>query len=36
MPTDCTPNFFEFAPVEGRKVVAAVVFPHIVERGSEW
>src|SRR6516225_5879930 len=23
MPTDCTPNFFEFAPVEGRKVVAA-------------
>src|SRR3974390_2898725 len=23
MPTDCTPNFFEFTPVEGRKVVAA-------------
>src|SRR5262252_1321386 len=23
MPTDCTPNFFEFASVEGRKVVAA-------------
>ena len=23
MPTDCNPNFFEFAPVEGRKVVAA-------------
>jgi hypothetical protein len=23
MPTDCTPNFFEFEPVEGRKVVAA-------------
>jgi hypothetical protein len=37
MPTDCTPKFFEFAPVEGRKVVAAfdVVFPQIVERGSE-
>jgi hypothetical protein len=35
MPTDCTPNFFEFEAVEGRKVVAAVVFPQIVERGSE-
>ena len=23
MPTDCTPNFFEFEAVEGRKVVAA-------------
>jgi hypothetical protein len=23
MPTDCTPNFFEFEPVEGRKVIAA-------------
>jgi hypothetical protein len=23
MPTDCTPNFFEFEPVEGRKLIAA-------------
>jgi hypothetical protein len=23
MPTDCTPDLFGFAPVEGRKVVAA-------------
>jgi hypothetical protein len=23
MPTECTPDFFEFHPVEGRKVVAA-------------
>ena len=43
MPTDCSADLFEFAPVEGRKVVAAfdagpvtsVVFPQIVERGSE-
>ena len=23
MPTECTPDFFEFEPVEGREVVAA-------------
>ena len=34
MPTDCTPNFFEFEPVEGRKVIAAVAFPQSVEQGS--
>jgi hypothetical protein len=42
MQTECSPDLFGFAAVESREVVAgfdggsiSVVFPQIVERGSE-